>query len=183
MPTNSEHETKIRQIDREGLLGLWNAINDRVTDGWEPGIAFEYLVIRAFELDGTEVKWPYRVTIFESVVEQIDGVIHLPGRSFLVEAKDFGLENVSIEPIAKMRNQLLRRPAGTAGIVFSRTGFSESARTLAQFTAPQSILLWNGFELDYALRHGRISDLLTMKYRYCVEHGIPDFDIRQGESL
>jgi hypothetical protein len=34
------------------------------------------MVLRAFELDGAEVKWPYRVKLFGEEVEQIDGVIY-----------------------------------------------------------------------------------------------------------
>jgi hypothetical protein len=33
------------------------------TSGWAPGKAFEYLVLRAFQLEGAEVRWPYSVRI------------------------------------------------------------------------------------------------------------------------
>jgi Restriction endonuclease len=181
MPTGTEYESQIRALDWDGLIGLWDAINRRDQTGWHPGKAFEYLVIRAFELDGAQVRWPYDVELFDSVVEQIDGAIHLPHRSFLVESKDYGKLDVSIEPIAKLRNQLLRRPLGTAGVVFSRTGFTISARLLAQFAVPQAILLWSGWEVEYAVRRKAICEFLAIKYRYCVEHGVPDFDIREEE--
>ena len=85
------------------------------------------------------------------------------------------------EPIAKLRNQLLRRPAGTVGLVFSRTGFTEPARVLAQFTAPQAILLWSGDDLQFAFESQRICELLTLKYRICVELGVVDYDLQAGE--
>jgi hypothetical protein len=41
------------------LPALEERIIARDTPGWEPGRAFEYLVLRAFELDGADVKYPY----------------------------------------------------------------------------------------------------------------------------
>jgi hypothetical protein len=84
---------------------------------------------------------------------------------------------VSVEPVAKLRNQLLRRPAGTVGLVFSRSGFAASARILAQFLAPQTILLWQGEEVRYALEQEKIVDFLVQKYRACVEKGIADENV------
>ena len=173
MSMSSEHESRIRALDWDGLIGLWEAIVRRDATGWSPGKAFEYLVILAFELDGAQVRWPYDVELFDSIVEQIDGVIHLPERSFLVECKDYATLDISIEPIAKLRNQLLRRPSGTAGVVFSRTGFTDSARLLAQFAVPQAILLRSGAQLEYALRRRSICEFPAIKYRYCVEHLVP----------
>jgi hypothetical protein len=60
------------------------------------------------------------------MVEEIDGAIHLPGLSCLVESKDWE-KNVAIGPIVTMRSQLLRRPAGTIGLMFSRKTFTRPA--------------------------------------------------------
>ena len=159
-----------------------NQIENRHTPNWDSGKAFEYMVLRAFELDGAEVKWPYRVKLFGEEVEQIDGVIYSGGLSCLVESKDFAdKSNVDIAPIAKLRNQLLRRPASTLGLVFSRTGFTDPARHLSYFSLPQTILLWNGEEIKYALEKEIICELLTLKYRVCVEDGLPDYDVRERE--
>ncbi len=120
--------------------------------------------------------------LFGEVVEQIDGVVYCSGLSCLVESKDFADQtNVDIAPIAKLRNQLLRRPAGTIGLVFSRTEFTDPARHLSYFSLPQTILLWNGEEIKYALENEIISELLTLKYRVCVEHGLPDYNIRERD--
>ncbi|MCC3513373.1 MAG: hypothetical protein JGK29_31490 [Microcoleus sp. PH2017_17_BER_D_A] len=91
------------------------------------------------------------MTLFDEVVEQIDGAVHWLGLSCLVESKDFADKTVDITPIAKLRNQLLRRPAGTVGLIFSRTGFTNAAVSLSYFSLPQAILMWNGAELKYAL--------------------------------
>ena len=84
-----------------------------------------------------------------------------------------------IEPIAKMRNQLLRRPAGTVGIMFCKQDFTEPAKMLAHFALPQAILLWSGSDLQIALEAGKISEFLRLKFRICSERGIPDYDLRE----
>lgn len=105
----------IQSLQWDGLRTLWDNIENRSTPEWDAGRAFEYLVLRAFQLDGARVKWPYSVTLFDEEVEQIDGAVHCLGLSCLVESKDFTDKTVDITPIAKLRNQLLRRPAGTVG--------------------------------------------------------------------
>jgi Restriction endonuclease len=177
-----QYEAMIKSLQWDGLRSLWSAIEARNTSDWDAGKAFEYLVLRAFELDGAEIKWPYSVKLFGEEVEQVDGVIYSSGLSCLVESKDLSdRANVDIAPIAKLRNQLLRRPAGTLGLVFSRTGFTDPARHLSYFSLPQTILLWNGEEVKYALREELICELLILKYRVCVEDGLPDYDIRERD--
>jgi hypothetical protein len=119
------------------------------------------------------------VPLFGETVEEIDGAVHLPGLSCLCESKDWG-KNVSTEPIVKMRSQLLRRPAGTVGVVFSSKSFTEPAIALAHFMMPQAVLLWSGFDLQVAMDAGEISKFLRLKHRKCCENGIPDFDLREG---
>src|SRR5947209_18388617 len=106
MPTSSEYQARIGAHGWGELQTLWNAIERRDTPGWETGKALEYLVIRAFELDGAQVRWPYAVQLFGEDVEEIDGVVYYAGLSCLAECKDLS-ENVAIGPIAKLRNQLL----------------------------------------------------------------------------
>jgi hypothetical protein len=179
MATAAECEANIQRCNWDDLRNLWERIEARQTGpDWEEGKAFEYWVLRVFQLDGVEVRWPYSVTLGGKVVEQIDGAVHVNGLSFLVESKDYETEPVDIEPIAKLRNQIGRRPPGTLGVIFSRTGFTAPARLLLQYTSPQSILLWPGTELKYALDQRRIGGLLVLKHRRCVERAIPDFDVR-----
>lgn len=75
---------------------------------------------------------------------------------------------------------MLRRPAGTFGMVFSSHGFTDPASQLAHFALPQSILLWTGDEVEYALNQQNICELCEMKYRMCVDHGMVDFDVTTG---
>jgi hypothetical protein len=55
---------------------LWADIEARQTPSWDAGKAFEYLIIRAFQLDGAEVKYPYSVRLLGEELEQVDGVIY-----------------------------------------------------------------------------------------------------------
>jgi hypothetical protein len=189
------YHSRISQCDWNDLLALWKAIQADSTPGWEPGKAFEYLVLRAFQLEGAYIRWPYQVTVGDlvpqtetrEIVEQIDGFIHTPdGLACLVECKDKGKDKkgmsirVNIEPIAKLRNQLLRRPSAVIGIVFSRSGFTNPASLLARFTAPQIILLWTGDEVDIALQNHWFCKGLLAKYRTCVALGLPDYHILRG---
>lgn len=177
MPENS-YVNKIRELDYAGLLELWGEIEKGAPAGWAAGKAFEYLALRAFELDGADIRWPYIVYVAKELVEQIDGVAYAGGLSCLIESKDYE-RKVNVEPIAKLRSQLARRPAGTVGVVFSRAGFTESARILAQYMAPQTVLLWDGFEIEYALAHQKMVSVLCLKYRHAVEHGLPDYNVME----
>jgi hypothetical protein len=176
MSTEAEYEKKIAEYDSSGILDLWKAIETGDTPGWADGKALEYLVLRAFQLEDAEVRWPYRVDIDSEEIEQIDGVVYTEGLACLIECKDTN-ERANIEPIAKLRNQLLRRPGPTIGIVVSRTGFTEPAVTLARFIAPQTILLWNGNELVHAIQKQSMRRSLLAKYRFCVERGLPVYNI------
>jgi hypothetical protein len=87
---------------------------------------------------------------------------------------------VNVAPLAKMRNQLLRRHSGMIGLIFSDSGFTTPAIILAQYMAPQSILLWNGKEVEHILNQKKIKDFLEYKYRSSVETGIPDASIQDA---
>lgn len=180
MATSEEYESRIHTCDWDDLIKLWQQIVARDTPDWDTGKALEYLIIRAFQLDGSDVIYPYRVLIAGEETEQIDGLIYTDGISCLIECKD-SISKVNIEPIAKMRNQLLRRPSPTIGSVFSRSGFTDPALILAQFNAPQTILLWDADEIEYALRERYIRRGLIDKYRYCISHGYPDYNITVRE--
>lgn len=173
---DEEYRALIQGFEWDALLELWTSVKSGDTAGWDPGRAFEYLVLRAFELEGADVRWPYTVELGEQEIEQIDGAVYVGGMACLVESKDQA-KPVNVEPIAKLRNQLLRRPAGTIGVVFSRRGFTRPARMLAQLTVPQAVLLWNGGEVDYALTRRCFSWAIRRKYRVLIEEVVPDFDI------
>lgn len=176
----TEHECllTIKAYDREALLRLWEAIKERQTEqiGWLPGKAFELLILRAFELEGASVTWPFTVRMFAQTVEQIDGLVYLTDDNLYVmlESKDYS-KAINIEPIVKLKSQLQRRPYGVFGSIFSVNGFTEPAITLALFAPPQNVLLWHPEDVDYCLMRGMFTDGLLQKYRHCVEQGSPSF--------
>ena len=160
------------------LQELWRLVVLGETPDWGAGKAMEHLVLRAFELDGADVVWPYGVPLHGEQVEQIDGAVYCGGLSCLVESKAT-TDKVNIEPIAKLRNQLLRRPPGVLGLVFSRSGFTEPALTLAQFMSPLNILLYGPEEIERLLEKRQMVRRLLIKYRRCVEQALPNFDTRE----
>ena len=101
-------------------------------------------------------------------LEQIDGALTIDGKSVIIECKDKS-RGQNIEPIAKMRNLLLRRPSTVIGCVFSQSGFSQPAITLSRYLAPQTILLWDGMELEYCLEHGMMKVALNLKLQKAAE--------------
>jgi hypothetical protein len=175
LATAAEYQARMESFQWADLRSLWADITQRDTPTWEPGKAFEYLVLRAFQLDGATVRWPYRVNLFDEVLEQIDGVIYCGGLACVVESKDLSNGSVDVAPVAKIRNQLQRRPGNILGVIFSRTGFTNPARKQSYFAFPQTILLWEGEELEYALEQESICQALIQKYRFCVEEGCTDY--------
>ena len=178
MAAGETYERMAEGLDRQSAVELWDRIVDRsAPPDWEPGRAFEYLIVRAFQLEGAEVRWPYDVQLEGERVEQIDGAVHLDGLSCLIETKDLqDGARLNVEPIAKMRNQLLRRPPATVGLIFSRSGFTGPAKTLARFTLSETILLWEREEFGVGLREARLLEGLRLKLRHAAEHAVPDYN-------
>ncbi len=63
------------------------------------------------------------------------------------------------------------------GVVFSRSGFTEPAITLAEYSSPQTVLLWEGKELDFALKQTFMRKGLLIKYQYAVEQTVPNYNL------
>ncbi len=180
MSSQDAFKEKIRSFQsKSDLEKLWKQILRKKTPGWPSGRAFEYMILRAFELEGALIRWPYTVSLSNTVIEQIDGVIHFDDIhvSILAESKDHS-ENINIDPIAKIRNQLLRRPSNVVGAVFSTAGFTEPALILSQFCAPQTILLWEKNHIDHCLKENNsFKTGFLQKYRHAIEEGFPNYDV------
>ncbi|MDM8539312.1 restriction endonuclease [Desulfobacterales bacterium HSG17] len=189
MATDSEYQNRIKDYQWKDLSDLWESIKRQNTSGWDDGKAFEYLILQSFLLEGAEIRWPYRVKLNGTEIEQVDGVIYLDNLACLIECKDYNSSqigkkrNINFEPVTKIRSQLMRRPSSTIACVFSSGGFTEPAITLANFTHPQTILLWTGSEVEYCLGKKKFSKSLINKYRKCIEFGIHDYDITIEEEL
>jgi len=162
---------QIRVLDRLGLIRLWEWIQAGLPiEGWATGKAFEYLILRAFELEQAEVIWPYSV----GRSEQIDGALFVDGMSCLIEAKEH-TSPIGLGPIARLRARLDQRPPGVIGLLFSVNGFTRAAIDTLQRLPTQNVLLWNGLDLTQALMSGMRAGLQA-KWRKAVERA--SFDHR-----
>src|SRR4051812_32851282 len=106
--TNGDYQDDARKWSATRVLEIWGQVKSGTrVPGWPKGKAFEYLVIRAFELGGLTVRWPYEVKYPQKfgTMEELDGVVYLGERAFLVESKDLS-EAAAIEAFAKLRFRL-----------------------------------------------------------------------------
>lgn len=177
-----DYVSKVAGFDWADIEDLWSQVHRKPRKniaGWAAGKAFEHLILKAFELSGAEIIWPYSVSLHGSVIEQIDGMILIDGLTCMVEVKDQATA-VNVEPLAKIRNQLQRRPAGVLGSVFTSGQFTAPATTLAHYMAPQAILLWQGPEIDHLVTQRDFVAGLKWKHRALMQHGKPDWDVRAG---
>jgi hypothetical protein len=176
MPT--DYVAKIQKLDKVGLVSMLAQIRAGANpSGWARGKAFEHLILRAFEIEGAEVVWPFEVRHGHLPLEQIDGVVYSHGIGCLIEAKDYK-DRIAIEPVAKLRSQLMRRPPGAIGIIFGRSDFTEPMKELTRMMNPLQVLLWEIEELDYALNHTGMRAALQLKYRRALEYGMPDYNVK-----
>jgi hypothetical protein len=162
----------IRAMNWPELRGLWEKITSQDTPDWAPGKALEHLVVRAFELGKLEVEYPYHVPPGGNPLEQIDGIIYLPHHIYLLECKDEDVTDIAA--LAKLRNQLMRRPDTTLGCVFTRDHFSTPAVIVADFATPQRILLWSNGDIEAGLRGENFAAMLQSKYRELCKYGLTD---------
>ncbi|TAZ94595.1 hypothetical protein ELH67_08540 [Rhizobium ruizarguesonis] len=165
----------------EDAASFWRQIRSGKIEGWEDGKALEYLILRAFQLEQADIVWPFTVYFAGGQLEQIDGIVHFDHYTLMVECKDT-VEKVNVEPVAKLRHQLSRRPPGILGSVFSTSGFSDAAVLLTTWTSQNNILLWNGADIKNALLKGRMIDSFRDKYAYLLRTGVPDLTIRNGRE-
>jgi hypothetical protein len=180
MPTAAQNEQMIARMRYPGLMRLWDQILAKGTaPAWDPGKALEYLVLRAFQLEGAFVTWPYQISAGKGTIEQIDGVVYVEGIACILECKDHA-DRMDYDAIAVLRDQINRRPAGTFGSCISTSGFTVTALQLVTY-GRQEIAVWTKEDLDYALRRRKMLLGLHAKYRWCVESAMPDLDLKAAK--
>lgn len=184
MPNNNQHEKAIAKLTSH--TEVWNFIQTAADKVWTPGKRFEYGVLRLFEIEKAVVRYPFHLSgtaggldSKPGIIEQIDGVLYVGALPVLVESKDYK-DTIDVAPIAKLRMRLERRPAGTLGLIFSQKGLTEPAAYILRNTVPKNILVWQGDEIEAAVKLKRMCDGLLAKYRYAVERGLPDFNLQTG---
>ena len=175
-----DYVARIASADTAELSRMLDTLaNGRRIPGWASGKAFEHIILQGFFLEGAEVRWPFEVREGRHAIEQIDGAVYCDGLFCLVESKDYA-EAINVEPVAKLRSQLARRPAGTLGLIFARNGYTSSAKHLVKMHTPLNILLWEFEELKLAVIDQKMRQALQTKFRYAVEQALPDYNIERG---
>ena len=187
-------DSDVKKAESLGLIDvfqLWQDIKDGTVHDWNSGRALEYLIVRAFQLDveaETELlgtRWPFGVTYPQKIgnVEQIDGIAYLKFCNFIIESKDYN-QPLDVEPLAKLRQRLEKRPPGTMGILFGKKGFTDPARIIAQFANPLNVLLMQSSDLNYAIKEDKIQLIYVVRemFRHAVELGLPDLGVQSKEQ-
>lgn len=180
MTTEADYRQRIQTFDHAAIVELWQAVRRNDTPDWQAGRAFEYLVLRAFQIEGATVRYPYSVSIEQMPVEQLDGAVHSDGISCIIECKD-QTTNVDFAAVAQLRTRLMRRPPSAVGVLFSRSGFTAPTIKLSHFVASETIILWDGEQFNDALVKRRLRTSLIAKYRRLIEDGAAYYDTRVDE--
>lgn len=185
--TDEEYKKEFVNYGKESLSKFWGTLCDNkpLPNNFSKGKAFEYLIVRSFEIEmeeryqnserGSYVSYPYNVEYpfvdqqTENILEQIDGAINVDGYYCLIECKNYENNSIQLEPLAKMRNQLSRRHSNVFGMFFSMTELTTPAKIQVQFMAPQLILLWSKEDIDYCVTNSCFIDCMKWKYRNAVE--------------
>jgi hypothetical protein len=174
--TGKELQLEIRKLDWNDLERLFTKRKDQeIRDEWGEGKFFEYAIIRAFELEGADVRYSYNVPFFQldkdnRIVEQIDGVVYIDGLTAVIESKDYSSKNnVDIEPLAKLQVRLKRRPPQVIGCLFTASDFTWPAQALIETLMPQTILLWNKNDIEHCFKYHCFINGLKLKYKSVVE--------------
>ncbi len=105
-------------------------------------------------------------------MEQVDGVVYLGERAFLLESKNLS-EPMAVEAVARLRMRLESRPPGTMGVLFSVQDFTLPTEVFTQFATPLNVLLWENTDLDLALTNASMVASLRAKLEYATENGLP----------
>ena len=71
----------------------------------------------------------------------------------------------------------MRRPSSLVGNIFSISGFTEPAVTLATHLHPQTILLWNKQDIQYVIDNNCICQGFVTKFKQYATRCIPDYQL------
>ena len=182
---DKEMERQIKAMNWNDLTTNWRNRNSKEIKGkWESGKFFEYSILRAFEIEGAEVRYPYTVSYFNGseIREQIDGAIHVEGLSIIVESKDLK-KNIDVEPLAKLQVRLKTRPSSVIGCIFCASNFTLAAQSYTETMMPQTILLWSNNDIEYCFENFYFIKGLKLKYKKVIEDGIHLLDLKTSTFI
>ena len=182
-PAEQANIATIRSYNWPKLKKLWSQIRLGNTPGWARGKALEYLLVRAFDLEGAEVVYPYNNSV-STAQEQFDGyvVVKELGAGFLIECKDWK-DKVSFDELAKLHGRLTYRMPSAYGIFLSKTGFTPSAVELMFMMHPHNILLWSFDEIDECFKNHKFMKALKYKFQYAMITADPAIAVMDGLNI
>lgn len=174
---------RIQTYNWAKLERLWNKIRDSKKTGWADGKALEYMFVRAFDLEGAEVVYPYNNQVLKAQ-EQIDGYVYVRdlGTGFIIECKDWS-ENVSFDEMAKLHGRLIYRMASTYGIFLSKTGYTPSAVELMYVMQPHNVIMWNSEDVDECFKKHKFLKALKYKFQYAMVTTDPMIGVIDGLNI
>lgn len=174
---------RVQRYDWAKLESFWQRIKNKKTSKWSSGKALEYMLVRAFDLSGAEVVYPYNNNVL-TAQEQFDGFVFVKelGAGFLIECKDWQV-NVPFDELAKLHGRLSYRTSSTYGIFLSRTGFTASAVEMMYMMHPHNILLWSFNEIDECFKNHKFLEALKYKYQYAMVTADPMIAVYDGLNI
>lgn len=174
---------RVQGYDWAKLERFWLKIKSKKTPKWSKGKALEYMLVRAFDLEGAEVVYPYNNNVL-TAQEQFDGFIFIQelGAGFLIECKDWQ-DSVAFDELAKLHGRLTYRMSSTYGIFLSRSGFTASAVEMMYMMHPHNILLWSFDEIDECFKNHKFLKALKYKYQYAMVTADPMIAVIDGINI
>ena len=86
MATPEENRERVLGFGHEQVVELLAHVLDEACEDWDEGAALEYLILRAFQIEGATVRYHFYVhDPAGKAMEQMDGVVYWRHHSFLVE--------------------------------------------------------------------------------------------------
>lgn len=174
---------RIQGYDWKKLERLWGKIKSGKTPRWSAGKALEYMFVRAFDLEGAEVVYPFGNAVLKAK-EQLDGFIFTRelGAGFLIECKDWKY-SVAFDELAKLHGRLTYRAASTYGIFVSMNGYTPSAVEMQYLVYPHRILLWDANDIDECFKNHKFMAALKYKYQYNLATADPMIGVLDGINI
>ena len=182
-PAEQRMVNTIRGYNRQKLKKFWQQIKSGNTLGWATGKALENMLVRAFDLEGAEVVYPFNNLVLTSQ-EQFDGYVFVKelGAGFLIECKEWK-DKVAFDELAKLHGRLAYRMPSTYGLFLSKSGFTPSAVELMFMMHPHNVLLWSYSEIDECFKNFKFMKALKYKFQYAMITANPNIAVIDGLNI
>ena len=174
---------RVQGYDWIQLERFWQKIKNKTAPKWSKGKALEYMLIRAFDLEGAEVLYPYNNEVLKAQ-EQFDGFVFVKelGVGFLIECKDWN-DKVAFDELAKLHGRLSYRMNTACGLFLSRSGYTPSAIEMMYMVHPHNIILWEFSDIDECFKNRTFLKALKYKYQYAMVTADPVIAVLDGVNI